>query len=40
MEILTDKKFEKYIQKINKFECEKMKILMTHIGGYPKKYIK
>ena len=24
--------------KINKFKCEKTKILMTHIGGYPKKY--
>ena len=24
--------------KINKFKCENTKILMTHIGGYPKKY--
>ena len=26
--------------KIAKFECENLKILMTHIGGYPKKYKK
>jgi len=26
--------------KINKFECENIKVLMTHIGGYPYKYKK
>ena len=24
--------------KLLKFKCEKIKVLMTHIGGYPKKY--
>ena len=24
--------------KINRFQCENIKVLMTHIGGYPKKY--
>tara|TARA_B100001250_G_scaffold401745_1_gene413985 strand:+ start:136 stop:654 length:519 start_codon:yes stop_codon:yes gene_type:complete len=24
--------------KINKFKCEEVKVLMTHIGGYPDKY--
>lgn len=24
--------------KINKFQCENIKVLMTHIGGYPTKY--
>ena len=26
--------------KINKFKCERIKVLLTHIGGYPKKYQK
>ena len=26
--------------KINKFECENIKVLMTHIGGYPHRYKK
>tara|TARA_Y100000994_G_C15638547_1_gene420246 strand:+ start:49 stop:567 length:519 start_codon:yes stop_codon:yes gene_type:complete len=30
----------KIYPKIQKFECEKTKVLMTHIGGYPKKYNK
>ena len=28
----------KIYPKIQKFKCENVKILMTHIGGYPKKY--
>lgn len=28
----------KHFPKIQKFQCEEMKVLMTHIGGYPNKY--
>ena len=35
---IDGQEIRKIYPKINKFQCEKINILMTHIGGYPKKY--
>ena len=37
---IDGQEIRKIYPKIQKFECEKTKVLMTHIGGYPKKYNK
>jgi putative phosphoesterase len=37
---IDGQKIRNIYPKIQRFECEKMKILMTHIGGYPGKYLK
>jgi len=35
---IDGQEIRKIYPKIQKFECEKTKVLMTHIGGYPKRY--
>tara|TARA_B100000902_G_C27247663_1_gene883488 strand:- start:677 stop:1183 length:507 start_codon:yes stop_codon:yes gene_type:complete len=37
---IDGQEIRKKYPKILKFKCEQMKIMMTHIGGYPKKYLK
>jgi len=35
---IDGQEIRKIYPKIQKFTCEEVKVLMTHIGGYPKKY--
>ena len=35
---IDGQEIRKIYPQINKFQCEDIKVLMTHIGGYPKKY--
>ena len=37
-ETLMDKKYERFVQKNQRFKCEEVDVWITHIGGYPNRY--
>ena len=37
---IDNHQIRKELKKIEYFKCDKLKVMMTHIGGYPKRYSK